>query len=532
MKFAKLVCALITGSCFLPVSAHADVLCVAKTVKAQKTSFPLGSRMTVRRACLNSEVAVLDTSVLQGPKGDTGARGLRGPKGDKGDTGATGPTGPQGIQGLKGDTGASGSQGLQGPKGDKGDTGDVGPQGPAGDGLTWELLTDNTQIVSNHGYIADGDSEIVLTLPQNANVGDTIRIVSGAKSGGWVLATNQGQSILNIGVADSSPALVSSSSGILAFMFDASGGRQSINGGDTWTQSLPVLNKPPHSIAASSDLTSFVAASEDKVYVSTNPTVSWTQTSIPPTSYGSYRVAASANGSRLVAVSDRIYTSVNGGSTWIQGIAPTNFTSITWSDVSSSSDGLKLAVTTSGYAGYIATSVDGGLNWTKQTGAPSGNWSIITSSADGTKLVAAKSYTNSPDYIYTSTNAGVTWTVRNGAGLRVWNSIRVSADGGTIIAVPDSGYIYTSADGGVTWSESKGQGTRLWRALSLSSDGARALAADTSGYIFSSSDSGATWEVVSSYGYFSGAIGSALELVYAGEGKFIGLSTSGNIYAR
>lgn len=67
--------------------------------------------MTVRKACLNSEVAVLDTSVLQGPKGDTGARGLQGPKGDKGDTGSVGPQGIQGSNGAKGDPGEAGAAG-------------------------------------------------------------------------------------------------------------------------------------------------------------------------------------------------------------------------------------------------------------------------------------------------------------------------------------------------------------------------------------------------------------------------------------
>jgi hypothetical protein len=60
--------------------------------------------------------------------------------------------------------------------------------------------------------------------------------------------------------------------------------------------------------------------------------------------------------------------------------------SATWTSVSSSSDGGKLAATAS--SGGIYTSLNWGATWTQQFGAPSANWSAITSSADGSKLAA------------------------------------------------------------------------------------------------------------------------------------------------
>ena len=74
-----------------------------------------------------------------------------------------------------------------------------------------------------------------------------------------------------------------------------------------------------------------------------------------------------------------------------------------WSDITSSSDGTKLAAVV--YSGNIWTSTDSGATWTEDTSVGSvKDWVRITSSSDGTKLAAVRY-----DGIWTSTDSGVTW---------------------------------------------------------------------------------------------------------------------------
>jgi hypothetical protein len=77
--------------------------------------------------------------------------------------------------------------------------GNQGTQGPLSGG-SWTTVTSNTTIVSNTNYISDGGvSQLVLTLPSTASVGDAFRIVY--KSGlSFKIAQNSGQviSFLNI----------------------------------------------------------------------------------------------------------------------------------------------------------------------------------------------------------------------------------------------------------------------------------------------------------------------------------------------
>jgi hypothetical protein len=129
--------------------------------------------------------------------------------------------------------------------------------------------------------------------------------------------------------------------------------------------------------------------------------VVWTQTGAPPASWVS--VAASSDGTNLVAVSEYLYTSENSGVTWTQR----STTSQAWSSVAMSSDGTKLVATVSG--GYIYTSGDSGTTWTQQ--GTSRDWTSVASSSDGTKLVAVAS----GDYIYTSgapARPGARWASR------------------------------------------------------------------------------------------------------------------------
>ena len=166
----------------------------------------------------------------------------------------------------------------------------------------------------------------------------------------------------------------------------------------------------------------------------------------------------------------------------------TNSGTRSWTCISSSSDGTKLAAGDMG--GYIYTSSDSGVSWTEQTGSGQHFWYSITSSSDGTKLAAVDNY----GYIYTSTDSGASWTERTGSGARNWNVMTSSSDGTKLAAVDSGGYIYTSTDSGASWTPRMNDTLRYWFGIASSSDGSKLAATESSnGYIYTSTDSGATW---------------------------------------
>lgn len=171
---------------------------------------------------------------------------------------------------------------------------------------------------------------------------------------------------------------------------------------------------------------------------------------------------------------------------WIGKNAPWPADTGVWPSISSSSDGLRLAVAKN--AGYIYTSVDGGASWTESTGAGSRGWMFVASSADGTRLAAV----DYGGYIYTSADGGATWNERTSAGRHNWYSLASSADGMRLAAGGASSYIYTSADGGITWTERTGSGNNVWYSITSSADGTR-LAASNGTFLVTSSDGGANW---------------------------------------
>lgn len=65
----------------------------------------------------------------------------------------------------------------------------------SGGGFSWTEVTGTTQSMAvNNGYIASNASQVVLTLPATAVIGDTVK-VQGKGTGGWRVAQNAGQII-------------------------------------------------------------------------------------------------------------------------------------------------------------------------------------------------------------------------------------------------------------------------------------------------------------------------------------------------
>ena len=206
-------------------------------------------------------------------------------------------------------------------------------------------------------------------------------------------------------------------------------------------------------------------------------------------------ITSSSDGSRLAAVETNgfIWTSSDSGLTWTKRTTVRR----TWVSITSSSDGSRLAAVAT--LDGVFTSSDSGVTWTRQNAAGDRAWTSIASSSDGTKLAASVLGTLlAPGNIWTSRDSGVTWTRQNAAGDRAWTSIASSSDGARLVAgvsrsAGTNGRIWTSADSGVTWVERPSPGSRDWIAVASSVTGTHLSAAAALGEIWTSVDSGATW---------------------------------------
>ena len=422
-----------------------------------------------------------------------------------------------------------------------------------GNGLVGWIPTNGTsvQAVRDTGYLLLSSNLTTVTLPPTTNLlqGDVIRI-SGAGSGGWIVAQNAGQSIMGnfFGATNSTwqvanvPsagwwALASSASGMNMVAGSSSGGTYtSQNSGQTWNAISSGTSYSPDSVASSADGTHLVGAiSGQNIVLSTNSGSSWFLSGAPGTTAWT-SVASSADGSRLAAVTSGgvIWTSVNSGTSWTQR---TNNLGLLAS-IASSADGTKLVTVAN--SGYIYTSVNSGINWARQTsGAPFTNWLATASSSDGSKLVAV---VNGPKGggIYTSTDFGAAWTLQPNAPNAQWTAVASSADGGRLVAVNPTTGIYVSNNHGLTWYP-QSVPTQAWKAVTCSADGsimaAGYAATSTSGgiyYLQALSESTSTTTGIT--GSLSAGPNSAVELQYIGStstgtNQFMPVSSTGVFWA-
>ena len=221
-----------------------------------------------------------------------------------------------------------------------------------------------------------------------------------------------------------------------------------------------------------------------------------------------YGVASSSDGTHLVAVeydstgqnnlAGYIYTSTDSGLTWTRR-GPAGI----WSAVVSSSDGTHIAAISHGQTGIsvgqIYTSMDSGVTWTLRNSVL--NASAVASSSDGTHLVAAGG--GLP--VYTSTDSGLTWLSRG--PVLTWYAVASSSEGTHLVAIGGApnlvpggdAQVYTSTDSGLTWAPR--DLFRNWQSVASSSDGTHLVATEVhqasqtveTGHIYTSTDSGITW---------------------------------------
>jgi hypothetical protein len=269
----------------------------------------------------------------------------------------------------------------------------------------------------------------------------------------------------------------------------------------SWTQTIaPITNLLWGAVAASADGSQIVATArtgtqplKGPIYISSDSGRTWISNTLSPEVWTG--IASSADGTKLVSVASLsfVYTSTNSGTSWGFSIPIAN-----WSCVASSADGTKLVAAP--LNGSIYTSTNSGGTWSPSAGT-SGGWKSVASSADGTKLVAA-----AHNSVYTSTDSGNTWTSNSlpDEPWETWASVASSANG-NILAVAAGGYnvgfgyIYVSTNSGSTWTNNNSP-VLAWQSVASSADGKTLVAAAlTSGSgpfsnsLFISKDLGVTW---------------------------------------
>ena len=188
-------------------------------------------------------------------------------------------------------------------------------------------------------------------------------------------------------------------------------------------------------------------------------------------------IASSSDGRKLIAAAHRdgatspqpgVFTSDNYGVTWTPQPTPT---AVTAYRVASSADGTRLAMAER--FGKIYTSIDSGATWS--AGTSEGGFNSVASSADGSVLVAVQANGKSSvedqavvpgrtGKMLVSTNAGATWTERATPN-KWWRGAAVSADGNRLVGAVNVGQIYVSTSNrssyGTTGSITGGQTNEL-----------------------------------------------------------------------
>jgi len=169
----------------------------------------------------------------------------------------------------------------------------------------------------------------------------------------------------------------------------------STDNGNTWATINPLSVGAWNSCAMSNDGTRiFVLKYGSALKYSTDSGSTW---STSTNTYSSaFTVASTSDGNKIVLVdrdNKKIYTSTDFGATFTE-----KYTAVAAIyDAAISSDGSRILIGIS--TGRMATSVDGGANWSLETTPPSAAWGSVAMSAAGTRVIASTSNGGGSNYL-------------------------------------------------------------------------------------------------------------------------------------
>ncbi len=167
--------------------------------------------------------------------------------------------------------------------------------------------------------------------------------------------------------------------------------------------------------------------------------------------------------------------------------------------------------------------------WTCQTGEGSGAWTDVAISFDGLTVVGTTAEPNTPDGtggIWVSHDGGLNF-VQHLAG-QSFTSVACSLDCAVMVAVEWGGPTWSSVDGGRSWVPG-GPYSLLATSLALTADGGTLLGVDQMPATPSpfTSVAPASGDVV----VVKGTQGSAMRLLYLGDGTFLVIEATGALQA-
>lgn len=406
-------------------------------------------------------------------------------------------------------------------------------------GLPWLAVPGPAQQAEpNRGYLATHGSLVTITLPNAPPVGSIVR-VAGSGAGGWQLNQNPGQKVRTAGIAASitfsntwTPRassqnwvqLCSSADGVKLFGVVSNGFiYASTNGGQTWV--ARDSSRHWNSVSCLADGSQVYATASSSggtggLWSGDASQGSWSKIG-PPGSQARF-VAASAHADGYLV------TGLFGGGAittdvlWNMWIFSGNFTQVQmpsdehWFAAAASTNGSNWVVVATN--GMAHTSSDGGFTWVPQDVRR--DWSGVAAAADGKRLYGSVRGAT----ILTSTNSGANWDSLPQLPAGNWQSVACSHDGAIIGAVMRGGNIHISRDFGATWTSV--ESSRQWVSIACTADGAKFVAAVAGGQIYTSTTAAvpSVSTTTGTAGRLTGGQGSAVELLYVGNGEFIPLS--------
>ena len=391
-----------------------------------------------------------------------------------------------------------------------GNIGDIDFYSSTNMGVSWTLssITGTNTRVGANASSADGSKLLVVTQDSGG------KIYTSTDSGlTWTMR------LTNVSGNWYGAASSADGNNLIAVMY---GGYiwTSTDAGISWTQRLTDISAQWNGAGSSADGSVLGAINQSFVYTSTNSGVTWIQYAINRTWYG-IAVSGNGNTIAAVNNSNILHFTSNKGVTWKQiSMAYTtgqdvaisydgNIVSVTANngvyilkvknDVSTLFNPYTSGPQSS--IGLVGTKTLAGDNWT-QTSSISASWTHISSSDDGTKLAAA-SY--SSFNIALSTNSGVTWRyIRPGTSFAVGWQVASSSDGSILLAGDNNreaglAHVYTSTNSGTDWTRrTNGVGSEYWYCMGMSSNGQIMVAIPSTGGwgVIISTNTGNTWNPI------------------------------------
>ena len=421
------------------------------------------------------ETGATGATVATGATGETGATGATGATGETGATGATGDTGATGATGATGETGATGATGCTGFTGATGTTGASGATGATGviAGVTALGLSG---LANGATTTSDGYLQVIY-----ATAGGTTGTTGMGYPGFFPAST--------VDIFSRETVNLSNFSNNWVLTYDTT---------YSWT-SLAVSSSGQYQIACNAN-----NSDSEGVSYSSDYGVNWSNITMPTSAEWKYIAMSSTGQYQTVSSSGTsVYNSTTFGLSW--SLNTTSF-AYTCKSISISASGMyqSLCTNNSSGSGYIYTSNDYGVTWTRITTSTLNKpWSSISISKSGQYQSACyEIYEGSYGYIYISNNFGNTWRILSTVGTyKNWKVICIS-DSGQYQTANDASYIWASNDYGNTWTNNTDTNTSNYTgctSLSMSSSGQYQVGCSSSNSdIIYSTDYGNTWNYIDS----------------------------------